>query len=293
MPKFNIKEWVEADPDQAAFRQAVHTILTAISGTPFLKTSMIMKGGVLLALGYSSARYTQDIDFSTAVRLPEFDQKKFQSRLAEGLVFSSESLGYGLDCRIQGIEQKPAREDASFPTIQTKIGYARKGDKGGHRRLLAGQATKVVKLDYSLNEPVGHVDLFELEDGNTICTYGIIELISEKFRALLQQQVRDRMRGQDVYDLYHLFTLHPDLVAEEETKQKILERLIEKSASRSLSVCVESLANVDIRRRTEEDYKNRYSEIEEGLPPFHMLYESVERYYRSLPWLKIQVEHLE
>lgn len=243
-----------------------------------------MKGGVLLALGYSSARYTQDIDFSTAVRLPEFDQKKFQSRLAEGLVFSSESLGYGLDCRIQGIEQKPAREDASFPTIQTRIGYAHKGDKGGHRRLLAGQATKVVKLDYSLNEPVGHVDLFELEDGNTICTYGIIELISEKFRALLQQQVRDRMRGQDVYDLYHLFTLHPDLVSEDETKHKILNRLIEKSAIRSLSVSVESLANADIRRRTEEDYKNRYSEIEEGLPPFNTLYESVEEYYRSLPW---------
>lgn len=284
MPKFNIKEWVAADPDQAAFRQAVHTILSAISGTQFLQTSMIMKGGVLLALGYNSSRYTQDIDFSTAVRLPEFNQKKFKSRLDEGLVFAAESLGYGLDCRIQGMVQKPAREDASFPTIQTKVGYAYKSKKAEHKRLMAGQATKVVKLDYSLNEPVGHVELYELEDGNEIRTYGLVELIAEKFRALLQQQVRDRMRGQDVYDLYHLFTIHPDLVAQEGTKSKILERLVEKSAIRSLSVCVESLANADIRRRTEADYQNRYSEVEKGLPPFDTLYERVEEYYRSLPW---------
>ncbi len=284
MLKFNIKEWVEADLDQAAFRQAVHTILTAISGTQFLQTSMIMKGGVLLALGYNSSRYTQDIDFSTAVRLPEFNQNKFKNRLGEGLIFAAESLGYGLDCRIQGIVQKPAREDASFPTIQTKVGYAYKSKPAEHRRLLAGQATKVIKLDYSLNEPVGHVELYELEDGNQIRTYGIVELIAEKFRALLQQQVRDRMRGQDVYDLYHLFTMHPDLVAKDETKHKILKRLIEKSAIRNLSVSGESLANADIRRRTEEDYQNRYSEVEKGLPPFDTLYESVEEYYRSLPW---------
>ena len=136
----------------------------------------------------------------------------------------------------------------------------------------------------SLNEPVGHVELYELEDGNQIRTYGIVELIAEKFRALLQQQVRDRMRGQDVYDLYHLFTMHPDLVAKDETKHKILKRLIEKSAIRNLSVSGESLANADIRRRTEEDYQNRYSEVEKGLPPFDTLYESVEEYYRSLPW---------
>ena len=284
MPKFNIKEWVEADPDQAAFRQAVHTVLTAISGTPFLQTSMIMKGGVLLALGYNSSRYTQDIDFSTAVRLPEFNQKKFKSRLDAGLLFAAESLGYGLDCRIQGIVQKPAQEDASFPTIQTKVGYAYKSKPAEHRRLLAGQATKVIKLDYSLNEPVGHVEFYELEDGNEIRTYSLIELIAEKFRALLQQQVRNRMRGQDVYDLYHLFTMHPELVAEDETKNKILERLIEKSAIRSLSISVESLANADIRRRTEEDYKKRYSEMEDPLPPFDTLYKRVEEYYRSLPW---------
>jgi len=245
---------------------------------------MIMKGGILLALGYHSSRYTQDIDFSTAVQLPEFNQNTFKSRLDDGLLLATESLGYGLDCRIQGLVQKPAREDASFPTIQTKIGYAYKSKRGEHKRLMARQATKVIKLDYSLNEPVGHVDLFELEDGNTIRTYGIIELIAEKFRALLQQQVRDRMRGQDVYDLYHIFTIHPDLVAEYETKKKILERLIEKSAIRNLSVSAESLANIDIRRRTEEDYKHRYSEIEEGLPAFNAIYENVEWYYRSLPW---------
>lgn len=284
MQKFNIRDWVQADPDHLAFRQAVHTILAAISGIPYLQTSMIMKGGVLLALGYSSARYTQDIDFSTAVRLPEFDKETFRKRLDEGLAFTVETLGYGLDCRIQGFEQRPAREDANFPTITTRIGYAYKSEPKEHKRLLTGQSIRVVKLDYSLNEPVGHVDVFDLEEGNTIRAYGLVELVAEKFRALLQQQDRNRVRGQDLYDLYHLFTMHPDLMSEEGTQKQILDRLIEKSAIRNLNISAESMSDENIKRRTREGYRSLYSEVEEGLPAFEKLYQSIEAYFRGLPW---------
>ena len=51
MDKIDIGVWVENDPDNIAFRQAAHTVLHAISITEALQSSMIMKGGVLLALG--------------------------------------------------------------------------------------------------------------------------------------------------------------------------------------------------------------------------------------------------
>lgn len=60
MPSFDIREWVDQGQDQKPFRETVHIILAAISGSDELRASMAMKGGILLALGYQSSRYTKD-----------------------------------------------------------------------------------------------------------------------------------------------------------------------------------------------------------------------------------------
>ena len=86
MAKIAIREWVDQSPDYRPFRQAAHTILTAISGTPDLQAAMVMKGGVLLALGYRSQRHTKDIDFSTSIQLRDFDLDAFRGTLEQSLV---------------------------------------------------------------------------------------------------------------------------------------------------------------------------------------------------------------
>lgn len=283
MDKVDISTWVENAPENIAFRQAAHTVLHAISITEALQSSMIMKGGVLLALGYRSQRYTRDIDFSTPSQLADFDQKWFRETLDEGLAYAVENLGYGLDCRVQKIEQKPAGDGASFPTIKTTIGYAYKGDSKNHQRLLKGQSIHIIKLDYSLNESVGNIDFFELEDGNLIRVYDTVELISEKFRALLQQEVRNRVRAQDLYDLYYILDVC-SLETDIEMKSHILKRLIEKSESRRLVVKMESMANDEIRKRSREGYKTLPDLVEEKLQDFDIIYDQVEQFYQSLPW---------
>lgn len=283
MRKIDIVSWVENDPANIAFRQAAHTVLHAISITEALQSSMIMKGGVLLALGYRSQRYTGDIDFSTPMKLSDFDQVVFRKKLDEGLIYAVEYLGYGLDCRIQKIEQKPARDDATFPTITISIGYAYKSDARNHKRLRNGQSVHIIKLDYSLNESIGNIDFFELGDGNVIQVYDTIELISEKFRALLQQEVRNRVRAQDLYDLYYILDVCA-LEGYQEMKEAILKRLIEKSHSRSLNVSVESMANEEIRKRSAEGYKTLPSLVEDELLDFETIYGEVEGFFRSLPW---------
>lgn len=282
MLKSDIREWVNQTSDYRTFRQAVHTILTAIAGTPFLQTSMIMKGGVLLALSYRSSRYTKDIDFSTATKRPDFDLLDFRRQLEDSLTDAVETLGYGLDCRVQSCSQNPKGDDATFPTIQVSIGYAAKGSSG-HKRLLTGGATSVIWIDYSLNEPVEETDMFELEDGSAIRTYSLVEMVAEKFRALLQQAARNRNRRQDIYDLHYVLSDHP-LHADPLTKARILARLTEKSRIRGLPVDPGAMSNPEIRRRSEAEYGKLAAEIEGDLPPFAEVYAVVEAFYRSLPW---------
>ena len=163
------------------------------------------------------------------------------------------------------------------------IGYAQKSDSRVHRRLLAGQSPQVVGLDYSLNEPLGKIETLELDGDKTIRVYDLVELIAEKFRALLQQERRNRVRRQDIFDLNFILNTHPE-INDKVSKQKILNRLKEKSAARELPVNQESMANPEIRSRAQAEYPQLANEIDGELPQFDVIYTVVEEYYRSLPW---------
>lgn len=278
-----IQDWINQSSERVPFRQAVHTILLAITRSENLKTNMVMKGGILLALGYESTRYTRDIDFSTAKTLKEFELGTFIQELQSALVEAVESLDYGLDCRVQSYKQKPPKSDATFPTIEISVGYAYKHDRSAHRRLLHKNSSNIVEIDYSLNEPSREVEIFEIEEGKQIQIYGFTELVAEKFRAILQQVVRNRRRRQDVYDLNFLLAHHPQAM-DDTTKKKILDSLLEKSHSRGLTVSRESLSDSEVIRLSREEYYLLASEIEEPLPDFDAVYSVIKDYYESLPW---------
>jgi predicted nucleotidyltransferase component of viral defense system len=278
-----IQSWINQSSQRIPFRQAVHTILVAITKSEALKTNMIMKGGILLALGYESTRYTKDIDFSTAKTLKEFDLEAFIQELKRALVEAVENLDYGLDCRVQSYKQKPPKSDATFPTIEISIGYAYKHDRNAHHRLLKNNCSSIVEIDYSLNEPSREIEVFEVDEGKQIQIYSFTELVAEKFRAILQQVARNRRRRQDVYDLNFLLAHHPQ-AHNAETKKKILDSLVEKSLSRGLTVAKESLSAPEVIKLSKEEYHLLASEIEGPLPNFDRLYSVIRNYYESLPW---------
>lgn len=283
MTGIKIQDWINQSAERVPFRQAVHTILVAITRSETLKANMIMKGGILLALGYESTRYTKDIDFSTAKTLKEFDLETFIHELQNALAESVESMDYGLDCRVQSYKQKPPKSDATFPTIEISVGYAYKHDRNAHRRLLNKNSSNIVEIDYSLNEPSRGIEIFEVEEGKQIQIYSFTELVAEKFRAILQQVVRNRRRRQDVYDLNFLLAHYPQ-AGDTAIKAKILDSLIEKSNSRGLTVIKDSLSDSEVIRLSREEYDLLASEIEEPLPDFDRLYSVIRDYYESLPW---------
>lgn len=287
MIECDVHQWVESetDPRQRELRQAVHTILSAIAASYFLSASMLIKGGILLAIRYRGVRYTRDIDFSIDRPFQEFDKELFLEELEKALVASINRLEYDLDCRIQSHRIQPGNlPDPSFPALALSIGYAPKGDLGRHRRLVAGQAVDTVDVDFSFNEVTLEVENITLTDGGQLRAYSFSDLVAEKFRAILQQEIRNRSRRQDIYDLYVLFEHLPNI--SEEEKKKILKSLIRKSESRELIVDANSLRLPGIVERSANDYDQLQSEIVGNLPGFKKAYSKLRDFYESLPWLE-------
>ena len=282
-PEF-MADWVAAAPDAPTreLRMAVHTILAAVSRAPRLPNHMVLKGGILLALEYQGDRFTRDIDFSTAKTVPDMAVEGVVEELAAALRLQVQMLDYGLDCRIQGHELKPPGENRTWPTLQLRIGYAPIADPARHRRLLSGKSPAVLALDLSYSEVITAVELVSIPGGAHVQTYALPDLIAEKLRAMLQQPLRHRNRRQDVYDLYRLLS-RPE-VQGGPFRAAVLHALQAKSAARNLEVNRQSIADPEVRRRSERDYAYLQAEIASELPDFEQAYAAVRDYYRHLPW---------
>ncbi len=284
MPESIISSWVEeeSNPLSRKFREAVHTILYAISHSQAISTHMIMKGAILLAIRYECMRYTTDIDFSTGTTVQEFDADQFTSDFSDSLILASEDLDYGLDCRIQSWAFKPPQPEATFPTMKIKVGYAYKHDTRSHKRLLASNCSTVVEIDYSFNEATYSVEEIALANGGVLLAYSFTDLVAEKFRAILQQPLRNRTRRQDVYDLYCL--LHHHALTTKHEKLKILDALVKKAAARNVTAHRDAMKNTEVIRRSKQEYHTLQADIVDDLPDFDEAYRYVQSFYESLPW---------
>lgn len=278
-----IDKWVQEATDDAnrEFRQAAHTILLAISSGKNLKSNMILKGGILLAIRYQSHRFTKDIDLSTATPFDCIDPATIIAELNQSLALAVNTLDYGLDCIVQSWSIDPKVENPTYPSIKISIGYAYKGT-AKHKRLAAKQSPSVISLDYSLNEPLPNIEVLALTDGGEILVYSIIDVMAEKLRSLLQQEDRKRYRRQDIFDIFLLLELKNEFTVAE--KDNILASMITKSHARGIFPTAESFDNPELKRRAQELYPTLASEIDGELPNFDIMFKQVADFYRSLPW---------
>lgn len=279
-----IVPWVAASRDtgERELRQAVHTVLVAISKAPRLPKVMAMKGGILLALHYQGDRYTRDIDFSTKMPQAQMDAGTVEQELGQALTLAVESLDYGLDCRIQSCKLNPSDPASTWPTLTFSIGYAPKADPRRHRRLLARNSSDVLSLDLSYNEVITAVDVLNIAGGETVQASTLADLVAEKFRAVIQQPIRGRTRRQDVYDLFRL--LEQSALQDPDVRRDILSALRAKATARKVPVSRESLSDPNVVERSAREYDLLKDEIASELPEFGKAYAAVRRYYESLPW---------
>lgn len=279
-PIYKLDAWVEEAPEnQKEFRQAILIILTAVSYNLKLRSSMVIKGGILMGIRYHSDRYTTDLDFSTSAKKGEIDAEEFENTLKQSLATVVAVSDYGLDCRVQSCRINPPNDDYQFPNLELKIGYAYNGTPK-HKRLMMGQSPSVIKIDFSLNEPILDIEEIDLGKGVSLQAYALTDLIAEKLRALMQQEKRNRYRRQDIYDLR--FLLESGINTSQ--KESVLKNLITKARARGIDPNKDSISDPELRRRSQIEYAFLADEIQGILPDFDESFKIVESFYRSLPW---------
>lgn len=280
----NIAGWVDgarADSNEFQRRQVVEITLSAIAINPDLREHLLLKGGTLMALAYGSRRFTMDVDFTAFLIAPD-QARHIINTLNETLPIAAKNGGYlDLECRVQSMEMKPRRSGTSFPTLEVKIGSARKGSSQ-IARLNEGSATHVTKLEISFNEHVETTQHLIMPDhGRYILAYSIHELIAEKFRALLQQPIRNRYRRQDVYDISRIVQ---NRAFDTREKSLILKTLALKAESRKVPIGPNTLSSDDVKERARSEYHTLRLEIDDPDLDFDDDFEVVEAFYKSLPW---------
>ena len=262
-------------------------ILHAIAETPSLRESLYLKGGTLMSLVYDSPRRTTDIDFSYApFGNPGDDtEDSLKSNFNGALTRTAARLGFAdLVIRVQSVRRNPRTFPVGqSPALKLGIAHAQRGTRQ-EARLNDGNASDVVRLDISFNERVGDPQELRISDEDSLLSYSLIDLVSEKYRALLQQGVRERNRRQDVYDLEFLLRHYRGGL--NQLSPQILGALIEKCESRDLSPCPESIDAPEVRVRASAGWRTLEQDLgpDEPLPDFDPCFENVASFYRQLPW---------
>ena len=249
-----------------------------------LKAKMFLKSGILMGLAYDSPRQTTDIDLTT-VLVPEGDVgDKVRMLLDAMFPRAAAALGYaGLIVKTHSVKPQPKANfpDAKSPGLKVKIASAKRGTTQ-EKALQEGKAPVVIAVDISFNEPLLQIQVLELTGGQELRAYGLVDLIAEKYRAILQQVPRKRYRPQDVYDLDRLIARNG---IDDALQAQILAALVAKCHARPLKPTRASLDDPEIKRRAGANWRSMELELGE-VPDFEGCFARVSEFYRNLPWRK-------
>lgn len=282
----DVDAWVEAakdNPSEYLVRRVMRVILLAVARSERLNGTMVVKGGVLLALGYGTDRHTKDIDFSASRRAQEEDIEGILMELRSALDEACRDADADLLCRVQSQKMQPAAENSSFPTLRIKVGYALKGEKQFRRMVQDRPSTQTVQIDLSFNEVNCYATSITI-DGHQLAAYSLFDQAAEKYRAIVQQTAerRNRVRRQDTYDLFLLISR--GYLATADDRAHLLAAMRQKFAARGL-LCEPGLfEEPEIAERSRSQYHRLQDEIDGELPDFDQAFGVVKDFYLSLPW---------
>ena len=198
----SLEEWVSrvaADPVALRQRRAMEIVLHSIARL-LPKHRLYLKGGVLMGLVHKSPRQTTDIDLTAGFNVEPGIGERVAEDLRSRFRPTAAELGYtGITVDIHAIRTLPRGrfDTADFPGLKIRIVHAERPGSTAAGALY-------FDIDISFNEPLQHVLAFRIADDRDLCTYALVDLIAEKYRAVLQQPHRCRERRQDIFDLHYL-----------------------------------------------------------------------------------------
>ncbi|MFN8591181.1 MAG: nucleotidyl transferase AbiEii/AbiGii toxin family protein [Thermomicrobiales bacterium] len=236
--------------DEARVRFAQYAVLLAISRVRPLREGLVFKGGNALDFVWQPNRSTIDLDFSVdhASSLAMPDAGTIDTLLKRGLPGAMTRLGVALV--VHRVRQNPPGTDRNFVTFEVKVGYALPDESRLLRRIEHGESSpRVIKVDISVNEPIGEATLFALGPDVHVRVATLEDILAEKLRALLQQPIRNRQRRQDLLDIAVVLRQNSPL-----DRIRISRFLQEKAAARDVLVTRSAFHHPDVVERAMADY---------------------------------------
>ena len=284
----NVAAWAkEAREDPVVYqqRQTIDVVLNTIAITVPLSTKMFLKGGLLMGLVYSSPRQSIDIDFTTILEPQNDSDAKIREKLNQGFPRVAAMLGYpNLVVQIHSVKRQPPKiptQKAQFPALKLKVASAKRNSRQELALKRGKPSDVIIEIDISFNEPsLQQIQILKLTDEHELLAYSLVDLIAEKYRAILQQIPRKRRRPQDIYDLSRLIIYE---AIDADTRALILVALKEKSQARGIDPKQDSLDDPEIKSRCKAGWESLKLEIVE-VPEFETCFADSVEFYRNLPW---------
>lgn len=249
----DIRPWAEAagvTVDEARIRFAQYAVLRVIAAVRPLREGLVFKGGNALDFVWQPNRSTIDLDFSvdhtSSLAMP--DAVRIRTLLERGSPVVSAELGVVL--KVHRVQPNPRGTDRDFVTFEASMGYALPDEERLRQRMAQGEpSTHAIKLDISINEPIGSTLLIELSPGSQIRVATMEDIVAEKLRALLQQPIRNRQRRQDLLDIAVILQEHPEV-----DRSLVSEFLLAKANARDVPVSRSAFRNPEVVGRAREGY---------------------------------------
>jgi len=258
-----LESWAEAagvTRQEARVRLAQYGVLRAIAASTILRTSLVLKGGNALDFVWAPNRSTRDLDFTATEELG--DEVALRS-VVEAALSRTRSI---LDTRfrLQKLERQPPGPDKTRVTWQASIGYAHRDDKRSLSKLAASESvSNIVPVEISLNDPVCEAVVVERADLRDVRVCTLEDIVAEKLRALLQQEVRNRYRPQDLLDIACVLETNAALDI-----AKVARFLAIKAQARDIIVSKAAFAAPELKRRTKELYAGMEGTTRVRFPDF-------------------------
>ena len=278
MCSIDVAAWIDrvaADPVARRQRQAMDIVLHSIARL-LPKYRLYLKGGLLMGLVHDSPRQTTDIDLTAGFDAEPGIGERIADELKSTFRPIAAELGYAaLTVDIHAIKPLPrgSFDTAQFPAVNIKVVHTVRVTNENRHPLY-------FNIEISFNEPLQQVQILRIADDRELYAYALVDLIAEKYRAVLQQIPRKRNRRQDIYDLHYLTA---DNETDANSKCQILNVLQVKCRSRDIEPTRTSLADPEIRERSAARWETLELELGE-VPDFETCFEQAKAFYESLPW---------
>jgi predicted nucleotidyltransferase component of viral defense system len=260
-----INQWAQEQGvtgEEARRRFAQYAVLRAIVASVPLRKLLVFKGGNALDFALSPYRSTQDLDFSvdmSSLGDLELAAEELRKLFSAGLGVSQRELGVVMI--VHSVKPQNPKEWQTFITYTVKIGYALPDDTKNKRRLESGAPSlTVVPIDISINEPICGDEQIKLPGTNIGLRVSTLEdMMAEKLRSWLQQEIRDRNRPQDLLDIAHILEHGPQVDI-----ALVSQYLKEKAGARDVHVSKEDLKSAKPADRARVEYDEQLESTVHG-----------------------------